>query len=240
MALKAVFFDLVGTLVEPRGAIGVQYAAIARRHGADVGAVALEAAFAREMASTPAVQAWGLPRREAEAAERRWWSALVERVFHAAGAGALTRPGRFEPFFDDLYRHFTTADAWQLFPDVVPAIDALRAEGLITGLITNYDSRIYPLVESLGLASRLDSITIPATAGAMKPGRGIFMHALFASRLAAAEAGHVGDSVADDYRGAVEAGLRGVLLDRDDEHAALAGVARARSLDEAVALLGRR
>ncbi len=238
--MKAIFFDLVGTLVEPRGTIGSQYAAVARRHGAEVGAATIAAAFAREMAVTPAVQAWGLARPAAEAAERDWWHRLVERVFRAAGADTLMGPGRFEPFFDDLYRHFTTADAWRLYPDVIPALDGLRARGFATGLITNYDSRIHRLVESLGLTSRLDSITIPATAGAAKPARAIFGHALFGHRLAAADAAHVGDSLGDDYQGALEAGLHAVLLDRDGRHAALAGVARARNLEEAVKILTRQ
>jgi putative hydrolase of the HAD superfamily len=238
--MRVVFFDLVGTLVEPRRAIGSQYAAVARGHGAEIDAAALEAAFAREIAATPGVQAWGLARPAAEAAERDWWRRLVERVFHAAGAGALLRPERFEPFFDDLYRHFTTADAWQLYPDVLPALDRLRAGGLVTGLITNYDSRIYRLVESLGLDSRLDSVTIPATAGAAKPASAIYAHALRGHRAAARDACHVGDSLADDYQGALEAGLQAVLLDRDNRHAALAGVRRVRNLDEAVAVVGRQ
>ncbi|HOC17933.1 MAG TPA: HAD-IA family hydrolase [Vicinamibacterales bacterium] len=235
--MRAIFFDLVGTLVEPRGPVGAQYAAIARRHGEHADADALGAAFAREMASTPAVQAWGLSREAAEAAERGWWHSLVRRVLDLAGAGGLLDAARFEPFFDDLYRHFTTADAWRLYPDVLPALDRLETAGIATGLITNYDSRIYRLVESLGLASSLGSITIPASAGATKPARAIFGQALFCHRLAASEAGHVGDSLADDYQGALEAGLHAVLLDRDGHHAALAGVRRAGNLEEAVALL---
>lgn len=238
--MKAVFFDLVGTLVEPRAAIGHQYAAVARRHGARIDVPALEAAFAHEVASSPAVQAWGLAREAAEAAERSWWHGLVGRVFAAAGAGALLQPARFEPFFDELYRHFTTSLAWRLYPDVLPAIDRLRGRGLATGLVTNYDSRIYRLVESLGLASRLDSITIPSAAGAAKPAPAIFEQALRGHGLEPADAAHVGDSLADDYEGALGAGLRAVLLDRDDRHAALAGVRRARSLDEAVAMVGGR
>lgn len=238
--MKAIFFDLVGTLVEPRQRIGDQYAGVARRHGAGLDGGALEAAFAREMASTPAVQAWGLPRAAAEEAERGWWRRVVHRVFAAGGAGDLLQPERFDPFFDDLYRHFTTGDAWRLYPDVLPVLDGLRARGLATGLVTNYDSRIYRLVESLGLAPRLDSITIPATAGAPKPARAIFAHALRGHGLAPAHAAHVGDSIGDDYQGALDAGLDAVLLDRDDRHAALAGVRRARSLEEAVELVGRR
>ena len=37
---------------------------------------------------------------------------------------------------------------------------------------------------------------------------------------------HVGDSPRDDYEGARGAGLRAVLLDRDDRHPHVAGTAR--------------
>ena len=104
----------------------------------------------------------------------------------------------------------------------------------------NYDSRIHRLVVSLGLAARLDSITIPATAGARKPAPRIFARALAGHGLDADDSGYVGDSLADDYLGARGAGMRAVLLDRDGGHPGLAGVPRAATLDEAIRLLQGR
>ncbi|HSK10759.1 MAG TPA: HAD-IA family hydrolase [Vicinamibacterales bacterium] len=238
MPPRAVFFDLVGTLVRPRASIGYQYAVVARRHGVEADPARLEAAFAREMADAPALEAWDAA--AADAAERSWWQAFVARVFRSTSAEGLDDPCRFEAFFDDLYRHFTTADAWELYPDVLPALDKARLAGLVVGLITNYDTRVYALLESLALADRLDSVTIPATAAAQKPARRIFDQALAAHGLAAADAAYVGDSLEDDYKGARAAGMEAVLLDRNGQHRALPGLVHAASLTEALSLLLER
>ena len=87
--INAVFFDLVGTLIRPRQPVGHQYAEVARRHGAEVDARALEAAFHRAMRATPGLGGEVLANH---AAERRWWEQLVREVVTSCGAADLARP----------------------------------------------------------------------------------------------------------------------------------------------------
>jgi putative hydrolase of the HAD superfamily len=240
-AVRAVFFDLVGTLIHGRAPIGVQYAAMARRHGVDADADALDGAFRREMLETPPPAVFPGSLSRTAASERDWWRALVTRVVFACRLHSLAEGNRFDPFFEDLYRHFTTASAWQLYEDVVPVLLELRARGILTGLVTNYDTRVYLLLDSLGLTPLLDSVTIPAVAGAAKPDGRIFAHALGKHALSAREAVHVGDSPTDDYHGARRAGLVAVLLDRDGSLDAARFERCGKNLAEAIALiLGER
>jgi putative hydrolase of the HAD superfamily len=232
-----VFFDLVGTLIKPRQPVGEQYARLASRYGADVDARAMEAAFHRAMRTT----AGSTPSRDSlestAAAERRWWEALVRAVVTSCGAAELVRPGVFEDYFGDLYEHFTTADAWEPYEDALPVLDALATKGITTGLITNYDTRVYRVLDAVGLASRLDSVTIPANAGASKPDRRIFDHALDGAGIAPADALHVGDSLGDDYHGATAAGMSAVLLDRDGRYGGTEGLRRIGGLGELLQIL---
>jgi putative hydrolase of the HAD superfamily len=149
------------------------------------------------------------------AAERVWWANLVRSVLEQCGLDARLGGERFDAFFGDLYDHFTTAEAWRTYPDVQPTLERLKRSSVVVGLITNYDTRVYRVLDALGLSTALDSVTIPATAGAAKPARAIFEYALRQHGLSASEAVYVGDEIGDDYEGAEGAGMRAVLIDRE-------------------------
>ena len=86
--------------------------------------------------------------------------------------------------------------------------------GIQLGVISNFDSRIYTVLDILALADFFQSVTISTEVGVAKPDPLIFATALQKHRCAAFEAWHVGDSYSEDYEGAKEAGLRGVWLRR--------------------------
>lgn len=232
------FFDLVGTLIHGRAGIGEQYAAHARALGVAADASALDAAFRSAMKTAPKMEFPGRPFDEVAALERDGWRKMVEAIAVEAGLRESLPGGLFDEYFDRLYNHFTTVDAWLLYPDVVPTLKALRREGYGLGLITNFDTRVYLVLEALGLSELLDSVTIPAHAGAAKPSRAVFDAALNANDLVldrwndeslsdsatnarrskAPAVFHIGDSLTDDYYGAINAGLAPILLDRHGRH----------------------
>ena len=146
-----VFFDLVGTLVRGTKPIGQQYADWLRRFGVEPDPVRLDAAFHQAMAAAPPMAFPGRSFGEAAALERKWWNGLVRDVVTRAGMTDALSGGTFERFFAALYDHFTTAAAWELYPDVLPALARLRARGSVLGLITNYDTRVFRVLDALDL-----------------------------------------------------------------------------------------
>lgn len=125
-------------------------------------------------------------------------------------------------------------DAWRLFDDVLPAIDALESAlpGLRFGIITNGDlafqtdklTRI-DLWDRLGLTPvRADgSVDDPARRGRViasgelgitKPDSAIFHAAAAAFGVAPAACAYMGDRVRTDAVGAHDAGMLGIWLDR--------------------------
>jgi putative hydrolase of the HAD superfamily len=229
---RAVFFDLVGTLIRPRARIGEQYALFARRFGAsDADPDRLGLAFSQAMRQAPELVFPGLSLEQTADSERGWWHQLVGAVVAGAALDDVLQGERFERFFAELYDHFTTAAAWEPYEDVVPALERLHARGASIGLITNYDTRVYRVLDAVGLAPFLDTVTIPALARAAKPDPAIFLHALQALQVDPRDAVHVGDEFEDDYVGAENAGMTAVLIDR---HASSngKGLRRIRSLGE--------
>jgi putative hydrolase of the HAD superfamily len=182
------------------------------------------------MRAAPAMAFPGRTVMEAGELERQWWRDVVRQVTDRAGLDPRLDGTSFDRFFAALYDRFTTDRAWKLYPDVVPTLSGLRARGLPLGLITNYDTRVFPVLEALGLAPLLDSVTIPARAGAAKPDPTIFRYALDGLGLPPGDALYVGDELEDDYRGAEAAGMNAALLDRSGRHEGAPGVRRIESL----------
>jgi putative hydrolase of the HAD superfamily len=101
------------------------------------------------------------------------------------------------------------------YPDAAPALEALRARGLRTICVSNWDYALPEVLQRCGLGGLLDGVVTSAEAGVSKPDPAIFERALSLAGCSAAEAIHVGDSLEEDVEGARAAGLRAVLLARD-------------------------
>lgn len=97
----------------------------------------------------------------------------------------------------------------ELFPDVIPALDALGARYRI-GLLSNGNS--YP--ERCGLAGRFGFVVFAQDHGVEKPDPRIFAIALEQAGCAADQLLHVGDSLQSDVLGARRAGIGSIWLNR--------------------------
>jgi len=135
------------------------------------------------------------------------------------GVLAAFAPGRFDAFFDAVYRHFEDPPTWEVFQDVAPALSALRGLGCSLGIVSNFDSRVLRILEGLDLAPWFASVTLSSQVGVTKPDPAIFARALARHWADGAPAFHVGDSPVEDGEGARAAGLRAVLIDRAGRHA---------------------
>ena len=206
MTIRAVFFDVGGTLIRPYPSVGALYAQAAARYGLTVPDARMQAAFSEEFAVRGTLGERG-PITDAD--EREWWRGLV-----AAVVGRFGRIDRFDAFFTELYGLFARPEAWRVFTEVPGVLEALARRGLVLGVVSNWDSRLRPLLESLGLARHFSFILASAPFGYAKPDRRIFDEAVRLSGVRPDEALHVGDSVSDDYQGALRAGLAAALVDR--------------------------
>ena len=207
--LHAVLIDAAGTLIDVARPLGDTYSRLARDFGGDLDPDTMTAGFRTAFADTPPMAFPGRRGAALDRAERAWWRAVVERVTRAAGGVP-----EFDAYFDRLYAHYASAPAWRVYPEVPEVLAALRERGLALGVVSNFDSRLAPLLDALGLARFFDAVVCSGAVGAAKPDPAIFVHALTVLGVEASQALHVGDSRVNDYAGARAAGIEALFLDR--------------------------
>ena len=207
---RAIFFDAAGTLFELREPVGDAYARVARQFGLDASADAVAAGFRRAFGDAPGL-AFGLghPPTELRRLEREWWRARVAETF--AGLGKFAD---FDAFFAALFAHFADPANWLADTEAAPTLRRLKNDGIKLGVISNFDHRLYRILDGLDLTGYFDSITISSEAGYAKPRREVFDFALSRHRIGAHHAMHVGDSEHLYFAPASAAGIAALLIDR--------------------------
>jgi putative hydrolase of the HAD superfamily len=100
-------------------------------------------------------------------------------------------------------------------PGAEAALRELRADGLRTVAVSNWDVSLPEALERVGLAGLLDGVVSSAAVGAAKPDPRPFERALEIAGARPEEAVHVGDSEREDAEGARAASIRPLLLGRD-------------------------
>ena len=202
--IRAVFFDVVGTLLFPRTPVARTYAEHACRHGADLTEEevrrAFRTAFARQERLDLAA-GW----RTDEARERARWRAIVADVL--AGADV-------EPCFDGLWGWFADPAAWTVHPEAGGVLDELARRRLAVGIGSNFDARLLPLVDHFPeLAAVRGRCVISSLVGWRKPAAEFFAALTKTAGCEPAHVLYVGDDWRNDFEGATAAGLRAILLD---------------------------
>lgn len=206
--LKAIFFDAAGTLFHLPKGVGYHYAIAGNDVGLKLDAAAVDRAFAAAWKQMPRRATTRMPREDDD---KGWWRDLVDRVMNdvAPQTHELDR----DAFFEAAYGHFAEAGVWELFPDVLETLEALRPQYRL-GVMSNFDGRLRMIVEQLGISKYFNPLVISSEVGADKPDPFIFQRACELAGVAPNEALHVGDDRGGDWEGAVAAGLRVFELDR--------------------------
>jgi putative hydrolase of the HAD superfamily len=210
--VRAVFFDAVGTLLFPDPPAPVMYAEAAARRGlaltpAEVRARFVAAYLAEEAADVSA--GWAT----SEQREQGRWRRIV--------ADTLAGVSDPDACYHFLFDHFAKPSAWRVAPDAAETLAALAARGLLLGLGSNYDERLWSVLAGFPeLTFPRERVLISADVGVRKPGAEFFRRAARAAGCAVEEVLFVGDDLGNDYEGATAAGMPALLLDPLGRHPA--------------------
>ena len=209
---QVIFFDAMGTLFDLHHGVGEIYRQHALKHGVDADADNLERAFRSSFASAPPL---AFPDAESKAIAQQeftWWKQVVKATF--TELEAIDKFSDFTDFFTEVYAYFSTAEPWYVFEDTIESLTQWRKKGVELGVISNFDSRLIRVLNSLHLSEFFTTITISSSAGSAKPERQIFELALSKHGVASNRAWHIGDSEIADYQGAKNAGINSFWLNR--------------------------
>lgn len=198
--VRAVSFDVGGTLLEPWPSVGVVYAETLER--------VTRAKVEPELLSQRFHAAWKA--RGAFDYSRDAWRRLVVATFRDTGA-----PDVDELLFEAIFRRFESPGAWRMYSDAGLALEMLSDLGIPILIISNWDQRLRTLLEAMELADGFASITISCEVEAHKPSPEIFARAAESVGLTPREVLHVGDSYDEDYQGALNAGFQARWLSRE-------------------------
>lgn len=106
----------------------------------------------------------------------------------------------------------------RLYPEVRKVLQRLREMGLKLGVVTNgLKSDADKLLPQVGLANAFDIVVVIDSVGKMKPDKDIFLHALKKLDIKPHEALFIGDRIEEDYNGAKNAGIKALLIDRENK-----------------------
>jgi HAD superfamily hydrolase (TIGR01549 family) len=205
MALRAVLFDVDFTIAKPGPDLGPEgYRRLGRRFGLDLDPQRYAEARAHAVTT--------LERHPELDHDEEVWVLFTEQIIRGMG-------GNTERAYEcavEMTRAWEHAHNFQIFEDVLPVLAQLRAQGLKLGLVSNTGRNLDEFVAHHGLD--VDAAVSSGAHGKTKPHPTIFQAALERLAVAPADAVMVGDSVEDDVEGAKAAGMRGLLLDRENRY----------------------
>jgi putative hydrolase of the HAD superfamily len=202
--IRAVFFDAVGTLIEPHpGAVDI-YLAVARRHRSQLSreeiATRFRDAFCRED-ERDRERGW----RTDEAREEQRWRSIVGTVLDDVGDRELC--------FLELWQHFASPRAWRCLEHAPVVLDFLQRRGYLLGMASNFDGRLRGVRDGLVALRPLRHLVISSEVGWRKPAPAFFKEVVRVAGVDAKEILFVGDDPVNDEEGPRAAGMKVLLLD---------------------------
>jgi putative hydrolase of the HAD superfamily len=136
-----------------------------------------------------------------------------------------------------VYRRFVELLHWRVYDEVRDVLATLRARGIGLGIISNWTGDLEDVLRSVELHHHFDFVLDSAHLSWEKPHPEIFLEAVRRAGVTPSQALHVGDSPDHDVAGALAAGLRAALVDRDDNHPMFDRAPRVSSLHELLELV---
>jgi len=229
--IEIVFLDAGETILHPHPSFPELFARTCAEHGYDVSPEEVAPVLygmVRDMGTVAAEI--GVPAPSTTAAgSYALWTHIYRRCLDGLGIPVDTLP-------DELYQVFSDSATYRLYPDALPAVDRLRADGYRVGLISNFEGWLEEMLVELQAGDVFEVSVISGLVGVEKPDPRIYEIALELAGVQSDVAVHVGDSIRLDVEPATSVGIKAVLLDRSGAHPE-SGWPTIRSLEELPAVV---
>ncbi|TDS83818.1 HAD family hydrolase [Nesterenkonia aurantiaca] len=210
VTLRAVGFDLDGTLFDHQCSAEAAVDAFFLSLGIDPSPAARQAWFAAEKTH---FERWRTGQISFQDQRRE----RLRTVLPLLGM----KPQESDPQLDELFEGYLGAyrKEWRAFPDSLGLLRTLRASGYRVGLLSNgTEGQQLDKLRRTGLAGAFDVVFTSEGIGVQKPDPGAFLALAEGLRVDVSDCLFVGDNAAHDVAGARDAGMRGLLVDRYETH----------------------
>jgi putative hydrolase of the HAD superfamily len=206
--IRAIIFDVGGTLIYPADPVGETYARLAHTYGVRLPAEATTAAFHEALKGSSPRAKGTIP---CDGNDRVWWKQVV---FNSLNGNSFAEPAAFDAFFEELYRYFAKPEAWGIYPEAMEVLEALRDRDVDLVVLSNWDARLHGVLDGLGLGEFFSQRFISAELGWEKPDPAIYRHVAEILRQPASALLNVGDDPRNDVEGPRKAGWQAVQIER--------------------------
>ncbi|KAL7225432.1 hypothetical protein ACSBR1_020745 [Camellia fascicularis] len=198
---KALLVDAVGTLVLPSQPMAQIYRQIGEKYGVQYSETEILNRYRRAYE-----QPWGRSRLRYVNDGRPFWQYIVSSSTGCSDS----------QYFEELYNYYTTEKAWHLCdPDAEKVFKTLRNAGVKLAVVSNFDTRLRPVLRALNCDYWFDAVAVSAEVAAEKPNPTIFIKACELLGVKPEDAVHVGDDRRNDIWGARDAGCDAWLWGSD-------------------------
>ena len=159
--IRALFFDVGGTLLQPAEPIGATYANLAVAYGWKAESEAVQRGFRA---------AWKKRREEGVGSDKtlgkKGWARIVEESLKQA---EMPENFPFEVYFEEVFAYFARPEAWRDFSETGEVIEGIVKKGLRVGVLSNWDPRLRCVLAGFAWAKLLDPILLSEECGVEKP-----------------------------------------------------------------------
>lgn len=198
---KALLVDAVGTLVIPSQPMAQIYRQIGEKYGVEYSEAEILKRYRWAYE-----QPWVRSRLRYVNDGRPFWQHIVSSSTGCSDS----------QYFEELYNYYTTEKAWHLCdPNAERVFDALRTAGVKLAVVSNFDTRLRPVLRALKCDHWFDAVAVSAEVEAEKPNPTIFLKACELLGVNPEDAVHVGDDRRNDIWGARDAGCDAWLWGSD-------------------------
>ncbi|MDQ0901699.1 MULTISPECIES: HAD-IA family hydrolase [unclassified Paenibacillus] len=150
--------------------------------------------------------------------DREFWVNLYKYVLHKLGIHEEWSEEEIYTCCHELYDIYTAPEYYELFDDVKPFLDGLKAQGFRIGIISNFAPTLKAILEDKGILHDFDPVIVSTEVGLEKPDPAIFQLALDKAGLEAKDILYIGDHETNDIWAPNQVGIDAVRIIRYSYH----------------------
>lgn len=190
MSLKLIVWDAGGTLVRTREKVGKTYAEVALRYGTHLDADRMHQNFKKSFLLLSNRKKGEIP---TNGDDRAWWKKVVLQSMQGE-----TSISQFDAFFEEIYLLFEDPKLWELMPGALEKLEDFQKRGIDQVVLSNWDARLHPILDGLGIGRFFKRRWISAECGMEKPDPDFYLTVLRDMQVNASEALMIGDHPIND------------------------------------------
>lgn len=210
---KLITFDITGTLLKYRSSPAIEYSNVLKKYGIEVKLSVLDDLINENwIFMTKAHPNFGL---KTGLGWEKYWRTYAYNVYSKAfQIDNITDNIPLKIVIDDLMTTYSTGETFKIQNGAIELLKYLKNEQVPLGIISNYDPRIKPIIQNLGLSHYFKFILSSYEVMYEKPNIEIFRKAeLHVNNGLNRELFlHIGDSYLLDFKGAKNAGWSACLV----------------------------